>query len=375
MSSLGRVFVPRLCAVLVAPLAVLAIVQAPSASARTINGCEIVDHPTPDHRTNCPGADLFAADLSGADLSGADLSGANLGWAGLPGANLTGANLSHADLPKANLNRANLSHADLSSAALYHALLARVDLSGANLLGAGLSPGGLNVSRLCGTIMPDGSTNNRDCNGLGAKPPARVINGCQIVEYPTDYDHTDCPGAHLSHADLSGLNLTYADLSGANLSGANLRYADLTADLSDADLSGADLTGANLYRALLDGAELTGAITTDAYFCRTSMPNGSTNNANCPPGARPPMSRSKTFVLPANSTKTFDVGYPSALKYRRARYFCDALVSGRGKRFVKILSRRSARGGTVCRVRARNTAKLPSLDTTAKVKVIATTVR
>jgi hypothetical protein len=49
-------------------------------------------------------------------------------------------------------------------------------------------------------------------------------------------------------------------------------------------------------------------------------------------------------------------------------------VSGLGKRFVKILSRGSALGGSVCRVKARNTAALPSLDTTAKVRVTATTI-
>ena len=84
-------------------------------------------------------------------------------------------------------------------------------------------------------------------------------------------------------------------------------------------------------------------------------------------------SNSKTFVLPAHTTKTFQVGYPFALRFSGATYSCRATVSGLGKRFVKILSRGSALGGTVCRVKARNNAMLPSLDTTAKVKVIATT--
>ena len=84
-------------------------------------------------------------------------------------------------------------------------------------------------------------------------------------------------------------------------------------------------------------------------------------------------SNSKTFLLPANTTKTFQVRYPFALRFSGATYSCRATVSGLGKRFVKILSRGSALGGTVCRVKARNNAMLPSLDTTAKVKVIATT--
>jgi len=84
-------------------------------------------------------------------------------------------------------------------------------------------------------------------------------------------------------------------------------------------------------------------------------------------------SSSKTFILPANTTRTLTVGYPFALKFKGAKYSCTAKVSGLGKRFVKILRRGSAFGGSVCRVKARNSAKLPSLDTTAKVRVTATT--
>jgi hypothetical protein len=89
--------------------------------------------------------------------------------------------------------------------------------------------------------------------------------------------------------------------------------------------------------------------------------------------AKTPKSNSKTFILPAHTTKTFQVRYPSALKFGGATYSCRATVSGLGKRFVKILSRGSALGGSVCRVKARNSAQLPSLDTTANIKVTATT--
>jgi hypothetical protein len=84
-------------------------------------------------------------------------------------------------------------------------------------------------------------------------------------------------------------------------------------------------------------------------------------------------SNTKTFLLSAHSTKTFEVRYPFALRFKGAKYSCSARVSGLGKTFVKILSRGSALGGTMCRVKARNNAMLPSLDTTANVKVIATT--
>jgi len=89
--------------------------------------------------------------------------------------------------------------------------------------------------------------------------------------------------------------------------------------------------------------------------------------------AKTQKSNSKTFILPAHTTKTFQVEYPFALEFKGATYSCRATVSGLGKRFVKILSRGSALGGTVCRVKARNNAMLPSLDTTAKVRVTATT--
>ncbi|MDF9391106.1 pentapeptide repeat-containing protein [Methylococcus capsulatus] len=49
------------------------------------------------------------------------------------------------------------------------------------------------------------------------------------------------------------------------------------ADLSGRNLSKANPTGAELERANLAGSRLTGEI-----FCRTRMPDGSANNANCP---------------------------------------------------------------------------------------------
>ena len=82
----------------------------------------------------------------------------------------------------------------------------------------------------------------------------------------------------------------------------------------------------------------------------------------------------KTFTLGGSQTLTFQVPYPFALKYGASRYYCSASVSGLGSRYVRILSQGSALGGSVCQVRARNTARLPSIDTTAKVRVTATTL-
>ncbi len=222
---------------------------------------------------------------------------------------------------------------------------------------------------------------------------ARTVNGCEIVDSPTADQHTDCPGADLSGADLHFANLRFANLQGADLQGADLDRANLfvaqlqLANLRGANLLAAYLPGAGLQFAVLYNADLTGAdlsyaslsgarFDSTTKICATVMPNGSIDNRDCGAlGAKPPLSKSRTFVLAATTTRTFDVGYPSALKYRRAKYFCDTRISGRGKRYVKILSHRSARGGTVCRVKARNNAKIPSLDTTAKITVAATTIR
>jgi uncharacterized protein YjbI with pentapeptide repeats len=68
--------------------------------------------------------------------------------------------------------------------------------------------------------------------------------------------------------DLSGTNL-----EGANLTGANLKHAYL---------NGTNLTNTNLTKTDLEYAKnFFTADTTGAIFCRTIMPDGSTNNSGC----------------------------------------------------------------------------------------------
>jgi uncharacterized protein YjbI with pentapeptide repeats len=136
---------------------------------------------------------------------------------------------------------------------------------------------------------------------------ARVVGGCVIQP------HTRCPaadltganltvadpgaeaplGADLTGADLTGailrgVNLFRAELAGADLTGADLREANLSfANLSGASLRSADLTGAPLSGAVLDGADLTGANLSGtnlrgAHLCRTTLPDGSISNRDCP---------------------------------------------------------------------------------------------
>lgn len=89
--------------------------------------------------------------------------------------------------------------------------------------------------------------------------------------------------------------------------------------------------------------------------------------------AKTTKSAHKTVALGQGKTKTINVGYPQALKYKGAKYSCTAKVSGPAKRSVKILSRGSALGGSVCRVKARNTSTVSGLDGTASITVTART--
>ena len=89
--------------------------------------------------------------------------------------------------------------------------------------------------------------------------------------------------------------------------------------------------------------------------------------------AKTTKSAHKTVTLLQGQTKTITVAYPQALKYANAKYSCTAKVSGPAKKKVKILSRGSALGGSVCRVKAKNTSKVSGLDGTASITVTATT--
>jgi len=83
----------------------------------------------------------------------------------------------------------------------------------------------------------------------------------------------------LAEANLSKVNLSGADLRGAQFDGANLTGAYLSnADLFDADLRWADLSGA-------DPANIRNL--DSAKFCKTTMPDRSINNRDCPPEPAP----------------------------------------------------------------------------------------
>jgi hypothetical protein len=104
--------------------------------------------------------------------------------------------------------------------------------------------------------------------------------------------------------------------------------------------------------------------------CCTALSLGAVAAAS---SAKTTKSARKTVTLLQGRTKTINVGYPQALKHAGARYSCTAKVSGPAKSKVKILFRGSALGGSVCRVKAKNTSRVSGLDGIARITVRATT--
>lgn len=102
----------------------------------------------------CIGCDFTKADLRWANVYAAELGGApNMVDANMERADFSGANLFGANLEGANLRGANFSGANLSWASLIAADFTGAELGGAKLTGA----------VFCGTIMPDGTRNNKNC--------------------------------------------------------------------------------------------------------------------------------------------------------------------------------------------------------------------
>ncbi len=142
----------------------------------------------------------------------------------------------------------------------------------------------------------------------GGTPIAKA--GTPNVEFPDRIGDcvlgpgAECPGADMSFADLGPARASSLsqprtlDMRDANLRGADFRQADLTrADFTGADLRDANLTGARLLEAILYGTDLRGADLSravltfsdmedarveGAIFCQTRMPDGTTNDEDCP---------------------------------------------------------------------------------------------
>ncbi|WP_081851256.1 pentapeptide repeat-containing protein [Bradyrhizobium sp. URHD0069] len=122
---------------------------------------------------------------------------------------------------------------------------------------------------------------------IGIKLQRAILIGASLSE--TNLLEASLANANLFLADLTNANLARAQLQGADLGSAKLINANLIgANLNEAKLASANLTGANLLGASLFKADLTGTTVDQATFCRTLMPNGTTNNTSCAPQGQKP---------------------------------------------------------------------------------------
>jgi hypothetical protein len=78
---------------------------------------------------------------------------------------------------------------------------------------------------------------------------------------------------------------------------------------------------------------------------------------------------SRAVTIAAGATRTVSVPYPDALEYANATYSGSVRVTAGRRSQLEILSRGSALGGSLYRVRARNTG-----SATLRIEVVATTV-
>jgi uncharacterized protein YjbI with pentapeptide repeats len=115
-------------------------------------------------RTSLSFADLSGCDLRYANLNETDLSYSDLRFANFIGANLNRIFLYEADLTGAFLQKVELRYSDLRRATLTNANMSGADLTDADLTEArNISETNLIETIFCRTIMPDGITNDRDC--------------------------------------------------------------------------------------------------------------------------------------------------------------------------------------------------------------------
>jgi uncharacterized protein YjbI with pentapeptide repeats len=144
----------------------------------------------------------------------------------------------------------DISGYDLSYSDFYDAGFGDVTLANTNFTGANLGH----------TVMTGAEAHNADFTGASFVNASLSGTGVRSA----DLSKTDFTGAYLGYTDFS-----YADLRGA-------KFVDLDPQIGDvdpaADLAWADLTGATVSQDFLD----------HAWFCNTTMPNGSIRNDDCP---------------------------------------------------------------------------------------------
>lgn len=168
--------------------------------------------------------------------------------------------------------------------------LAGRDSSGAKLAGADLSANNyirsaiLDYTDFQGAMFVD--SRFLDSSAIGAIFISADMTDVGIINSimrEADFAGAILVNANITNADLRNAVLTGADLSGAQIVGALLRGADLSgANLSGATLDRSSITDADLTDADLTGATIVRMSLSSAILCRTTMPDGSVNNDDCP---------------------------------------------------------------------------------------------
>lgn len=138
------------------------------------------------------------------------------------------------------------------------------------LLGAAVSVGGMLASSTLASAR--------------AASGDKVVNGCTIVENPTESHHTVCATA-FSGSDLAGLNLDWSNLTGStfgarpNLTDTTFRDAKMNgltfsnATLVGTDMSRANLIDVNFKHSNLKGAKFNRSVMKTVFFGKTEMPD------------------------------------------------------------------------------------------------------
>lgn len=224
---------PRALAALTALTLALTIAPVSGAwAAPTVLGtCVIVENPTIDDHTECPGADL--------SMSVGWVSGLNLDYANFAGADLT-------DSPLI-IESASHKHMNLDGATLDGVPLVELDLTTSSMAGASM----------IGTVMVGADLSGLDLSG-------NDLTGAIGVD-------GDFTGVDLSGATMTGSTFIKAVLAGANLAGADFTDAAVL----EANFAGANLAGVNFGgTANTMDANFTGANLTDAAWAVTATPTG-----------------------------------------------------------------------------------------------------
>lgn len=129
-----------------------------------------------------------------------------------------------------------------------------------------------------------GGSATRNCDEIALTAGAD-LHECDLRQHPdlatADFTNAKLEDSILSGADLSGKPFRGARLWRAKLDGAILQDADFDPSGNQrTDIFGVDFTDADLQNADLDLNDVLYAHY--AVFCRTTMPNGQTDDSGCP---------------------------------------------------------------------------------------------